>query len=167
MLISISRLSAGEVVAPTNAGPVRIGVYDSRAIAYAWFWSKEHQADLNRQRQAIEAARTVKDTNLVARLNQAFSEQQKGIHRQVFSGEPPTEALAAIQKRLPDLQRQAGVAAVVSRWDVATLKAYKSAEQVDVTETLVREFNPDAKQLEVIRQIQTKPLVGVDQVEAM
>ena len=164
-LFFTGQLAGSETVVRTNAAPVRIGVYDSRALAYAWFWSKEHQADLDLQRQADDAAHKSKDLPLVNKLDKAFAEQQESIHRQVFAGATPTEALAVIQKRLPELQRQTGASGFVSRWDAAALKANKSAEQVDVTDALVREFNLDAKQLEVVRQIQSKPLVNVDRAD--
>jgi hypothetical protein len=164
-LVNGGWLAAGEAVVPTNAPSVRIGVYDSRAVAYAWFWSKEHQTDLERQRQAIKAAHDAKDTSLARKLDKALVEQQQSIHQQVFSGAPPTEALAVIQIRLPELLRQAGVSVLVSQWDAPALGAYKSAVQVDVTELLTREFNPDEKRLEVIRQIRSKPLVAVDRID--
>jgi hypothetical protein len=45
-----------------NSTPVRIGVYDSRAVAFAWFWSAPVQQQLQAQMVAARAAKQAGDT---------------------------------------------------------------------------------------------------------
>lgn len=143
----------------TNAVP-RIGIYDSRAVAYAWFNSARRQQELKQQFAAVKTARAAGDTNRLARLGAALRRQQDEIHREVFSTAPAAEALAEIKDRLPEIQKSAGVTALVSQWDRAALHQHPGAGQVDVTGALVREFiTPTARQEKTISELQkAKPL---------
>jgi len=145
--------------AVTNAVPVRIGVYDSRAVAYAHFWSEPFQSKLKEQMAAARAAKQAGDTARFNELATALRVEQDRIHRQGFSTAPADDALAALKGQIPEIEKQAGVIALVSKWDEAELKKHPNAEQVDVTGQLVREFNPTEKQLKMIADLQKqKPL---------
>jgi len=149
---------AGDV-AGTNAAPIRVGVYDSRAVAYAWFGSDEHQRQLKDLMQVARAARAAGQTNRFKELGASIRQQQDEIHREFFSTAPATNALAAIGEVLPAIKKQAGVTLLVSKWDEPTLQQYPDAEEVDVTAELVREFKPTEKQLKLIADLQKqKPL---------
>jgi hypothetical protein len=140
--------------------PVRIGVYDSRAVAYAHFWSEPYQKTLRERMIAAKAAKEAGDTVKYKEYETVVRAEQEQNHRQVFSVAPATEAIAAIKGRLPEIQKEAGVTAIVSKWDENALREYKSAEKVDLTDRLVREFiQPTEKQLKTISSIQkSKPL---------
>ena len=143
----------------TNAAPVRIGVYDSRAVAFAWFSSAPVQHQLQEQMAAARAAQQAGDTARFQELAAALRQTQDRIHRQGFSTAPVDDALAAIKDRIPEIEKQADVSALISKWDEAKLKKHPQAEQVDVTGQLVREFKPTEKQLKVIADLQKqKPL---------
>jgi hypothetical protein len=143
----------------TNAAPVRVGVYDSRAVAFAWFWNDAHQRQLKELMQQARAAQTAGETNRFQTLAAELRRQQDEIHREGFSTAPPVEALAEIKDRIPEIEKQAGVTALVSKWDAAALKPYPRAETVDVTSQLVHEFKPTEKQLKTISELEkSKPL---------
>jgi len=145
--------------AETNATPARIGIYDSRAVAFAWFWSGKHQKQLNELMQTAHTAESAGDTNRFEKFAASLREQQDQIHREGFSTAPPTEALAELKERLPEIQQAAGVSEFVSKWDEVSLKQFKSAEQIDVTDSLVREFKPTKKSLKTISELEkSKPL---------
>jgi hypothetical protein len=151
-------IMAGDGTA-TNSTPVRIGVYDSRAVAYAQFWSESFQSKLKEQMAAARVAKQAGDTARFNELATALHVEQDRIHRQGFSTAPADDALAALKGQIPEIEKQAGVIALVSKWDEAALKKYPNAEQVDVTGQLAREFKPTEKQLKVIADIQKqKPL---------
>ena len=150
-----TRLPAEE----TNAAPQRVGVYDSRAVAYAWFWTDARQRRLQEQMQAARAAKAAGETNRLRELDAALRQQQDEMHREVFSTAPAAGALADLGGRIAEIQKAAGVVALVSKWDEAALRQYPSAGRVDVTDRLVREFKPAEKQQQVIREIlKQKPL---------
>ncbi|MFZ0828105.1 MAG: hypothetical protein WAO02_11840 [Verrucomicrobiia bacterium] len=143
----------------TNLAPVRIGLYDSRAVAYAHFWSESYQLKLKEQMAAARAAKQAGDTARFKALGASLRQTQDQLHRQVFSTASADDALDALKGQVPEIESQAGVTALVSKWDVQALAQYKPAETVDVTGQLVREFKPAEKQLKVIADLQKhKPL---------
>jgi len=154
---------AGSFGLPARAGDatnaVRIGVYDSRAVAYAHFVSESYQARLKERMTAAKAAKQAGDAN-ADELAAALRATQNDCDREVFSIAPAAEALADMKERIPGIEKEAGVTALVSKWDDAALKQYQPAEKVDVTDKLVREFiQPTEKQAKTIASIiANKPL---------
>jgi hypothetical protein len=158
--LAVASCFANLRAAETNPAPTRIGVYDSRAVAYAWFWSARHQTQLNELMQNARNARAAGDTNRFKDFDAALRRQQEEMHREVFSTAPPTEALEQLNQRLPEIQQAAGVSGIVSKWDDTALKKYPEAGRVDVTDALVREFiTPTPPQQKVLSEMQRqKPL---------
>jgi hypothetical protein len=152
--------------AETNATTARIGVYDSRAVAYAWFWTAKHQKQLNELMQNARAAKSAGDTNRFHDLDATLRQQQAEMHREVFSTAQPTEALAELKESLPKIQKAASVSALVSKWDAAALKTYPDAAKLDVTDPLVREFiTPTPQQQKVLSEMQRQKPLPLEQCE--
>jgi hypothetical protein len=160
-LLILILVSAGEAKDELQ----RIGIYDSRVVAYAFFWTNDQQAKRNEQMKAANAAKAAGDTAQFEKLSRALADAQQKIHRQVFSSAPVDDALAAIEPRLPEIRKQAGDAALVSKWDAPALRKYPSAVQVDVTDLLVAEFKPTEKQLKAIEEIKKQKPVPLDQID--
>ncbi len=144
----------------TPAAPVRVGIYDSRAVAYAHFWSESCQSKLKEQMAAARTAKQAGDTARFKELDATLRQTQDQLHREVFSTAPATDAMAAIKDKIPEIEKQAGVTVLVSKWDDQMLKQYRDAEKVDVTDRLVHEFiQPTAQQQKVLFEMQKqKPL---------
>lgn len=155
MTAHVAGLAIAQVGA-TNEGKAstqRIGVYDSRVVAYAHFWTMEHQRQLKDKAQAAKAAKATGDKAQFDKLSKELADQQERIHREVFSTAPAEEAMAALKARLPEIQKEAGVSALMSKWDKHAMESNKSAEKVDVTDLLVREFKLEPKQIKTIEEI--------------
>ncbi len=164
--LCVANLQAAET--NTNTTATRIGIYDSRAVAYAWFWSDKHQTQLNELMQAARAAKSDGDANRFKKLGATLGRQQDEMHREVFSTAPATNALAVIKNRLPEIQNAAGVGALVSKWDDAALKKYPDAEKVDVTSPLVREFiTPTPQQQKMLSELQGQNPLPLEQCEEL
>ena len=153
-------LAAGAEAGAGGAGAEKVGVYDSRAVAYAHFWSPAADAA---RREAIAAAKAAKASGDAAGFEQrsaALAAHQKRMHEQVFSTAPAAEAMAALAARLPALQRELGVARLVSKWDDKALQSVPEENRVEVTDRLVREFiTPTEKQQKVLDSMKTaKPI---------
>lgn len=149
--------SAGAVEAvPGAAATERVGVYDSRAVAYAHFWSADAQRSRNEVIAAGKAAKAAGDTAVFAAKSRVMADYQKRMHDQVFSSAPATDAMAALTARMPALLGEIGVARLVSKWDEKALQAVPAAQRIDVTEKLVREFiTPNEKQQKVLDSMKT------------
>lgn len=162
---TVGRIRAAESAEEAKAELQHIGIYDSRAVAYAFFWTNDQQAKRNEQVKEANAAKAAGDSARFEKLSKALADEQEKIQRQVFSNAPVDDALAAIQPRLPEIENQAGVTALVSMWDAPTLRKYPAAVRVDVTDLLTAEFKPTENQLKVIEEIKKQKPVPLDQID--
>lgn len=164
----INSLASALAAEITNAPTATIGVYDSRAVAYAYLVSAPYQKDIQEKMSAAQAAKQAGDSAKFEELAAALKAKQAEGHRQVFSTAPPTAAMEMIKNRLPEIQKQAGVSVIVSKWDEATLQKYKAATRVDVTDKLVREFiQPDEKQSQIISSIEKSEPMPLEKCDEM
>jgi len=138
----------------TNESTARIGIYDSRAIAYAHFWSDDYQRRLNATVDAAKAARVAGATNRLIALEAVIQMANTTNHMQVFSTAPVDGILASLP--LTAIQQKANVSRLVSKWDEQTLRQFSSAERIDVTDELLREFRLTEKQKSVIADLRKK-----------
>lgn len=141
---------------PAPASPTaRVGVYDSRLVAFAHFWSEPYQQAFKERMAEARRAKASNDTARAKQLTDAMKAEQSRLHLQVFSTAPIPEALSALQARLPALQQEAGVDRLVSRWDTAALRDIPAGERVDVTDLLVREFHLPEPRRATLEQMRT------------
>ncbi len=133
-----------------------VGVYDSRIIAFA-YWSQE--VDGKKRMHSCE--------------DLGMPGQQLGIlmHQQVFSYHEPAQALDYIADKLPGVMDQAGVIAVISKWDRDELSKYNvvgsgwdedfianNPDIVDLTIELVKLYDPTEKFLTGVKDFEdSKP----------
>ena len=148
-------------VQPTTPPAARVGTYDSRVVAFAYFWSAPQQQMAKERMAAAKTAKATGDQATYAAIAQEMKERQSRSHLQVFSTAPVDDAMAALRERLPQLAAQAGVGEFVSKWDEAALQKYPEDARVDVTDLLVQEFKlpePQQKMLEGIKRATPLPL---------
>ena len=153
--------------AESNAPPERVGVYDSRVLAYADFWSEPRQRKLADQTREAKAARDAGDTNRFQKLDATLKQERERAHLQVFSTAPVDEILAGMKDRIAEIQKEAGVSALVSRWDEKALREHKGAAQVDVTDRLLRDFKLDEKQKKVIDEMNRQSPLPLDKAQEL
>ena len=153
--------------AETNTAPERIGVYDSRLIAYASFWAAAHQRKLNDLVKEAKAAQASGDTNRFRELDAALKQERERGHLQVFSTAPVEEILAGMKDRVAAVRQDTGVSLLVSKWDEKTLKEHPGARQVDVTDPLLRDFKLTDKQKKVIEAMRQQPPLPLKEAEEL
>lgn len=122
----ISLLFLALTAFPALAEKVRVGVYDSRLVALAYYNTPEHRAFAGTIRNAKIGAAT-----------------QELMHYQVFGVNPIPNVIEKLKDRLPAIAQEANVVVIVSKWEVVHASA--DVEYVDVTDRLVAEFKPEAK----------------------
>jgi hypothetical protein len=163
-------MSAGPAAGQTNRttdSTERIGVYDSRVIAYAHFWT---EANMNKIKEMSNAAKEAKASGQVDRykqLSENLKKEQEKNHLQVFSTAPVDDVLNEMKERVAAIQREAGVSRLVSKWDEKSLATHKRAKQVDVTDLLLKEFNLNEKQLKVAADIRIKQPLPLDKAREL
>jgi len=133
-----------------NRSPERIGVYDSRVVAYAHFWTEGHMRKIKEMANAAKEAKDNGQTERCKELSANLKKEQEQSHLQVFSTAPVDDVLAEMKDRVASIEKEAGVSRLVSKWDEKALKGYKPAQRVEVTDLLLREFKLNEKQLKVV-----------------
>jgi hypothetical protein len=144
---------------------VRIGVYDSRAVAVGWANTAPFNAWWGSLQSEYQKAKAAGDQNRVEELEAEAEARQRLQHMQAFSTAPVDDILVYIGDSLPQIQQKAGVTILVSKWDSETLAKYPSVELVDVTMMLVDAFQPTEKQREYAIGIQSQEPIPLDQAE--
>ena len=127
--------AAGERPAKTSPAPkVRVGTFDSRAIAMAHFGKMIKDGWLRRLYAEHEKAKAAGNEKLVKQLETKGQDAQRQLHMQMFGTAPVDEAWEEIRKDMSNVARSAGVDVILSVHDVV----YKStsAEFVDITEAI-------------------------------
>ena len=163
--LGVASLMAG----PARDSKARVGVYDSRAVAYAHFWSEAATEKRNALIAQARAAKTAGDDARYRKLDQTLRDLQARDHLEVFSSAPAVEAVAVLRDDLRALQIDLGLARIVSKWDEVALQAIPPAGRVDLTERLVRELlpNPTEQQQKVLASFRTSRPMPLDKAKQL
>lgn len=157
---------AEEPVATTSETKLRVGVYDSRAIAVAFIGSQAYNNSDGKKMAEMMAehkkAKAEGNKKRVAELEAWGKAQQVLLHKQGFSTAPVDDILSHINDKMPEIAKTAGVGPIVSKWDKQALAKYESAELVDVTMALVDAFNPNERQRKSAIEIQKHTPISLD-----
>lgn len=148
--------AAGPPAAETAPPETRVGVYDSRAVAIAWYRSAEFRASMGELAREHARATESGDAARAAELEARAAARQEQAHRQGFGAAPIDDVLARVASDLPGVRSRAGVVALVSRWDPGA----PAEGGTDVTDALVALFHPDAETGRVAREIRSSPPVA-------
>jgi hypothetical protein len=166
LLLTMGSLGcASKPAATPESEPVRIGVYDSRAIAVGWANTAPFNAWWGTLQSEYNQAKAAGDRKRVEELEAEAEARQRLQHLQAFSTAPVDDILAYIEDSLPQIQQEAGVTMLVSKWDSETLAKYPSAELVDVTMMLVDAFQPTDQQRQHAIGIQTQEPIPLGEAE--
>jgi hypothetical protein len=141
---------------------VRIGVFDSRAVAFAYYRSDEFQKvmkDLNAEHAKAKAAH---DEKRAKALEKEGEWSQVRTHQRVFSTGPVSDLLAKVKGQLAVIAKQERVSVIVSKWEVQF--GDPAAELVDVTLPVAKLLNPSADVLRFVEETKEQAPVPFDQL---
>jgi hypothetical protein len=153
---------AGAVAAQTPAGAaaapagqkIRVGVFDSRMVALAYYNSGEHRRFTQDLMAQLKAAKAANDTAKIAELEFRGPALQNLMHYQVFSNASIPNVMEKLAPELPKIAADAHVSLIVSKWDVVFHDP--NVEYVDVTDALVARFNPNERVRKWVAEGKTK-----------
>ena len=143
---------------PASNDTVRLGTFDSRAVATAYYRSEtfaELLADLHAKRDKAKAAGK---TEVVEKLEARGRAWQDSAHKQGFAARPIGRILNEIKGQLPKIAQTAEVDIIVSKWDLTYQRP--GTHLVDVTDHMVSLFDPDEETLKVIQDLRKKQPVS-------
>jgi hypothetical protein len=141
----------------------RVGTFDSRAIAIAYASSNEFNQSIKKLMEEHKQAKADGNEQKAKELEAQGNAHQQKLHMQGFSTASVSEYLVHIKDRLPVVAKEAGVDVIVSKWDLV----YQSpdAEFVDVTELMVKQFNPNEKILKTISELKKHPPISLEEAK--
>jgi hypothetical protein len=142
--VVLSLMTGALASAQAQTNNLRIGVYDSRAVAAAYVNSPEFKDMLKTVQADYDKAKAAKDEKRTNEIRRRMELQQRWVHEQVFSTGSTASIVAKIKGALPGVAKKKGVQAIVSKWELN----YQGpdVELVDVTEDLAALFNPSDKE---------------------
>ncbi len=129
----------------------RIGIYDSRAVAIAYYQSPYHQQDLDKLLADYNDARSKGDTVLAKKLSDRVSIMQMIAHDKGFGKGTVSNILDRFTNQLDKLAKAKNLLFIVSKWEVYSENG--GIEFVDVTEKVAAIINPSEKVLEFIKDL--------------
>lgn len=145
-LVWASVAGAAEGDAPAK---LRVGVYDSRAVALAYGRSGEFEARIGKLRADHAAAEAAGDSGRVKELDAEGPWLQERMHMQVFGNLPIDDILEGRDELVAEVARSTGVDVIVA----SIAWSGEAVETVDVTEAFAIEFGADEQTLEMVRQV--------------
>ncbi len=155
-LIIVTAISATE----TGNKESVIGVYDSRSIAIAYCGSDEFRNELKALKQKYNSAKEHNNKKMMKKYSNEGKELQELFHKQAFGTYPVNNILEKIKEKIPKIKKETGVSIIVSKWNKQKLSKYKNDTQINITENLIKAFNPDEKQYQRAIEIQKKEPVS-------
>jgi len=139
---------------------VRVGTFDSRAIALAYARSAMFAADrapvMKDLKDRYEKAKAEKNEEVIKELEAWPPTYHKLQMLQCFSTASVADILEKVKDQLPKVAQEAGVDIIVSKWEIAYSNS--TSEIVDVTSHLVKLFNPDEQTLKFIEGLPKQPM---------
>lgn len=133
---------------------IRVGVYDSRAVAVAYAPSKFNNGVSDLMTEYKEAEKN-NDKEKMKTLKMMGSKSQDKLHMQGFGDYPVDDIMEKIMDSLPEVAKAANVDVITRRVAFSS----PDVEIVDITKEIIKPFNPSDKTLKTIEELQkTKPL---------
>jgi hypothetical protein len=132
---------------------IRIGIYDNRAIAVAYAPSKFNP--VAEKMKIYKQAQADGDQAKAKELEQWGKTHQRQLHFQGFGHVPVGDLLEPLNEQIAQLAKAKRLAAITMNCEFVS----DSVELVDVTDDLVKLFQPSEKTLERVAEIRkTEPL---------
>jgi len=141
----------------SKSSELRIGIFDSRAISLAYYNSDMFFDKMNKIKNKHKDAKEAGNEQLLKELEGQGISEQRLAHMQTFSTASVVDILQNIKDKFPEIAKQAKVNLIVSKWNIAYEE--NSDGFVDVTELLVKQFNPSERTLNIMKQMKDqKPM---------
>lgn len=158
----LSVLACASARAQVQTNKLRIGVYDSRAVAVAYANSTEFREAMKPIEAEFKKAREAKNEKQIRVLEEQMKLRQHRAHEQGFSTGSVIPIMEQVKARLPEIAKQANVQVVVSKWELNHRTA--EVELVDVTEQLIALFHVNERGLKWCREVQQNPPVSIEEI---
>jgi hypothetical protein len=130
---------------------VRVGVFDSRAVAIAYAPCDIHSAHIRDLKARHEEAKESGNQKKIKQIEREAQAGQALLHRQGFSTGSVGNIMKHVKGRLAAVAQEANVDVIVSKWEM--FYAGPSVELVDITPQIVELFDPSERTLKFVEQL--------------
>jgi hypothetical protein len=151
---AVAAQTSSSVPSPAAGQKVRVGVFDSRMVALAYYSSDEHRRFMQDLMAQLKAAKAANDTSRIAELEFRGPALQSLMHYQVFSNASIPNVMEKLAPELPTIAADVRVSLIVSKWEIVFRDP--GIEYVDVTDALVGRFNPNERVRKWVAEGRTK-----------
>ncbi|HQR08739.1 MAG TPA: hypothetical protein PLN21_18075 [Gemmatales bacterium] len=138
-----------------SSSKVRIGTYDSRSVAIAYAASKYNPVKV--KMEEFGKAKAAGDKAKMKELESWGEEHQRLLHFQGFGRVPVSELLEPVKVQVQELAKKKGLSAITMSCDVVA----DNVEVVDVTEDLVKLYEPTERTLKMANEIRSARQLGL------
>jgi len=151
--------------AQSQTNKLRVGVYDSRAIALVYGNSAAFKESMKPIRAEYEKAKAAKDEKRMKEIDAQMKLQQRRLHEQGFSTGSVAYIMAKspVKDSLPAIAKKAGVQVIVSKWELNHQSP--DVEVVDVTDELVALFHPSEKVLSWVKSCKERQPMPIEEIK--
>ena len=159
LLLTIS-IQWSKTRADSEDACLKVGIYDSRAVAMAYFRSEEFSSVMKGLHTELKEAKEQGNESKVSELNAKGPALQAKAHQQGFGNAPIDDIIERIEKELRQIAKQAGVDLILSKWNLDF--QVPGAKCIDVTDLMVKPFSPTKETLKVIKDVQKQDPVPLE-----
>ncbi len=138
---------------PDGAARLRVGTFDPRGVAVAWYRSEEDRQAVAEHAQALADARRGDDSSRVARLERDELIDADLRRRRVFGRGRIDGILERLGGRVAAVAKASGVDVLCEQ----ALFTRPAVEAVDLTEALAKELDATEQTLAIVRRVQKVP----------
>jgi hypothetical protein len=143
--------------APQTQSKIRVGVYNSRSVALAYYRSEAHGEKIAKLKAGYEKAKAAGDKEGMAKFEKLGPGEQDKAHRQVFGNAPIDDIMEGLKDALPEIREKAGVDKIAREQT-----SDPAIEIVDITSKLVEHFKPTKETLKIIEEMKKHPPLSDD-----
>jgi hypothetical protein len=165
LITTVILLFAGIVFGQTSKKSVVVGTFDSRIVAVAYYNTEANMSYVAGLKAEHAKAEASGDEERAKELEAIGEASQELAHKQAFSTWPVDNILESIEEKIPEIAQQAEVDIIVSKWNI--IYQQSGLEFVDVTDIMVKLFNPDEQMLKMLDQMKNQPPIPLEELEKM
>lgn len=164
LLIAVLSFVIGNSIsnAQHSTQPIKIGIYDSRAIAVAYANSEMFKSYMANLMAEYKKAKEEKASDREKELEKEGPFLQQLLHQQSFSNGTVSNIIDKIKDKLPAIAQSTGVSLIISKWELAYIN--EEVETVDLTNELVSLFNPTDQALKWIEGVRKQNPIPIDKL---
>jgi hypothetical protein len=142
---------------------VRVGTFDSRALAIAYYRTESFASHMQGLIAEHKKADDSGEKERVKKLEDELNATQELIHKQGFSTWPVDNILITIEEKIPELAKQLEVDLIISKWDICYQRS--GIELIDVTLDMVKLINTNEQILKMIEDLIKQPPLSLEEFQ--